>query len=245
PQFSCLTRPLRRSSPLIEACEAMKRWASSLSAVVPRRYRGASVERPPVTEMPDAQVQMVRRYVRKLDERLEAGRGLWFFGDVGTGKTTLAMIVSQAAIDAGHSVAIYSLPRLLAEIRGTFEEDNTASYVSLLDRLADVDLLQVDDLGAEKTSAWVLEQLYSIINARYEAEKAIVVTTNLERDELAAQIGERTVSRLEEMCEIVPLFGRTPPASSSSIQPDPSQSSQRLTRPPGGCCESAGTRAGR
>ena len=185
-----------------------RRRAGSLSAVVPRRYRGASFERPPVTEMPDGQVQMVRRYVRELDERLDDGRGLWFFGDVGTGKTTLAMIVSQGAIDAGRSVAIYSLPRLLAEIRGTFEEDNNASYVSLLDRLADVDLLQVDDLGAEKTSAWVLEQLYSIINSRYEAEKAIVVTTNLERDELAAQIGERTVSRLEEMCEIVPLFGR-------------------------------------
>lgn len=185
-----------------------RRKASSLSAVVPRRYRGASFERPPVSDMPDAQVQMVRRYVRELDERLDQGRGLWFFGDVGTGKTTLAMIVSQAAIDAGRSAAIYSLPRLLSEIRGTFEDDKPASYVSLLDRLAEVDLLQIDDLGAEKTSAWVLEQLYSIINSRYEAEKSIVVTTNLERDELAAQIGERTVSRLEEMCEIVPLFGR-------------------------------------
>ena len=185
-----------------------RRRSSSLSATVPRRFQGASFDRPPVTTMPDAQVQMVRRYVREVDTRLDEGRGLWFFGDVGTGKTTLAMIVAQAAIEAGRSVAIYSLPRLLAEIRGTFEDDSPASYVGLLDRLAEVDLLQVDDLGAEKTSAWVLEQLYSIINSRYEGEKATVVTTNLERDELAAQIGERTVSRLEEMCEIVPLFGR-------------------------------------
>jgi DNA replication protein DnaC len=53
----------------------------------------------------------------------------------------------------------------------------------------------------------VLEQLYAIVNARYEEERAIVLTTNLERDDLAAQIGERTVSRLEQMCEILPLFG--------------------------------------
>ena len=73
--------------------------------------------------MPSAQVDLVRTYVRHLDERLAEGRGLWFFGGVGTGKTTLAMLVSQTAIDARRGVAIYSLPRLLAEIRSTFEDD--------------------------------------------------------------------------------------------------------------------------
>lgn len=184
-----------------------RRRARSLSAVIPRRYRGASFDRPPVSDMPAAQVQVVRRYVRDLDANLEAGRGLWFFGDVGTGKTTLAMLVSRAALERGRSVAIYSLPRLLAEIRQTFETAAEGSYVDLLDRLAAVDLLHVDDVGAEKTSEWVLEQLYAIVNARYEEERSILVTTNLERDELVEQVRERTVSRLEEMCTLVPLFG--------------------------------------
>jgi DNA replication protein DnaC len=184
-----------------------RRRARSLSAVIPRRYRGASFDRPPVSDMPAAQVQVVRRYVRDLDANLEAGRGLWFFGDVGTGKTTLAMLVSRAALERGRSVAIYSLPRLLAEIRQTFETAAEGSYVDFLDRLAAVDLLHVDDVGAEKTSEWVLEQLYAIVNARYEEERSILVTTNLERDELVEQVRERTVSRLEEMCTLVPLFG--------------------------------------
>ncbi len=184
------------------------RRARSLSATIPRRYRGVSFERPPVTEMPRPQVDVVRRYVRRLDERLADGRGLWFFGSVGTGKTTLAMLVSRHALDARRTVAIYSLPRLLAEIRETFEDVRPGAYTSLIDRLTDVDLLHVDDLGAEKTSPWVLEQLYAIVNARYEAERSMVVTTNLDRDALAAQIGERTVSRLEEMCEVCPLLGR-------------------------------------
>jgi DNA replication protein DnaC len=117
------------------------------------------------------------------------------------------MLVSRAALDAGRAVAIYSLPRLLAEIRATFESVGEGSYVSFVDRLAAVDLLHIDDVGAEKTSEWVLEQLYAIVNARYEEERSILITTNLERDALAAQITERTVSRLEEMCTLVPLYG--------------------------------------
>ncbi len=184
-----------------------RRRARSLSAVIPRKYRGASFDRPPVTDMPAPQVQLVKRFVRDLDANLDGGRGLWFYGGVGTGKTTLAMLVSRAALDAGRSVAIYSLPRLLAEIRATFETDAVGSYVDFLDRLTAVDLLHVDDVGAERTSDWVLEQLYSIVNARYEDERSVIITTNLERDELAEQIRERTVSRLEEMCTLVPLYG--------------------------------------
>jgi DNA replication protein DnaC len=184
-----------------------RRRARRLSAVIPRKYRGVSFDRSPVTDMPEPQVRIVRRFVGALEENLDGGRGLWLHGQVGTGKTTLAMLVSRAALDAGRSVAIYSLPRLLAEIRATFESDGDGSYVSFLDRLAAVDLLHVDDVGAEKTSDWVLEQLYAIVNARYEEERSVVITTNLERDALATQINERTVSRLEEMCTLVPLYG--------------------------------------
>ena len=86
--------------------------------------------------------------------------------------------------------------------------DSTAGKLDLLDRLTAVDLLHIDDLGAENQTEWVLEQLYSIVNARYEAERAIVATTNLMPDELADRLGARTVSRLVEICgELLPLFG--------------------------------------
>ena len=78
----------------------------------------------------------------------------------------------------------------------------------MLVRLAGVDLLHLDVVGAERTSEWVLEQLYAIINARYEEGRSLLVTTNVEdRDALRAQIGARTVSRLVEMCEDIGLFG--------------------------------------
>jgi len=184
-----------------------RRRARSLSAVIPRRYAEVGFDRNPVAQMPESVVRPVRSFIRGLAAHVDTGRGLWLFGDVGTGKTTLAMLVSKAALEAGNSVAIYSLPRLLNEIRRTYDEGNDSSYVQLLDRLADVDLLHVDDLGAEKSSPWVLEQLYAIVNARYEAERSMVITTNLDRGALVDQITERTVSRLEEMCDVIPVYG--------------------------------------
>jgi DNA replication protein DnaC len=180
--------------------------ARSLSAVIPRRYRDVSFDRPPVTEIDREIVKATRRFVEQVDARIDAGRGLWFMGPVGTGKTTLAMLVSKAALQAGRSVAIYSLPRLLNEIRDTHRAER--SHVELLDRLTAVDLLHVDDVGAERTTDWVLEELYSIVNARYEDERSIVLTTNiLDREALCEQITERTVSRLTEMCDELPLSG--------------------------------------
>jgi len=181
----------------------------SLEGRIPRRYRGVSFERPPVSDLarsaPD-QIQVVRRYVRGIESNLDAGRGLWIVGDVGTGKTTLAMLVSKEALDAGRSVAIYSLPRLLNLLRESLE--SPGGLIDLLDRLAAVDLLHIDDLGAENQTDWVLEQLYSIVNSRYESERAIVTTSNLMPEELSERLGARTVSRLEEICgEPIPLFG--------------------------------------
>lgn len=180
--------------------------ARSLSAVIPRRYRDVAFERAPVTEIDPQIVAATRRFADTVDQKLGSGRGLWFMGPVGTGKTTLAMLVSKAALKAGRSVAIYSLPRLLNEIRDTHRAER--SHVDLLDRLTAVDLLHIDDVGAERTTDWVLEELYSIVNARYEDQRSMVITTNiLDREALCEQITERTVSRLTEMCDELPLLG--------------------------------------
>ncbi len=178
------------------ASRIARRRAASLEGRVPKRYRGASFDRPPVLGMPEPVVSAVRGYVRNLNARIEEGRGMWLVGDVGTGKTTLAMIVSSAALEAGHSVAIYSLPRLLNLIRDEVGSDN--NLLDLLDRLSSVDLLHIDDLGAQHTTPWRLEQLYSIVDARYQAGRPIVATTNLMPDELAGQMAQRTLTTVSE-----------------------------------------------
>ena len=196
-----------------------RKRAASLTARLPKRFRGVGFEREPVVSIARAnphQVRAVKAYVNTIDENLDQGRGIWFTGDVGTGKTTLAMLVSKAALERDRTVAIYSLPRLLGLLRETYDDDAEYSLTELIDRLCGVDLLHIDDVGAEQTSEWVLEQLYTIVNTRYEDGKALLLTTNLigrDGDDhpaapLRRQIGERTVSRIWEICgDPLPLFG--------------------------------------
>jgi DNA replication protein DnaC len=177
---------------------------------IPKRFRGVSFDRKPICDLDPLVLREVRGFVERIGERIDAGQGIWFYGDVGTGKTSLAMLVSKSAQDAGRSVAIYSVPRLIAEIRDTYDSDSQDSYMRLFRRLCAVDLLHLDDLGAERTTDWVLEQLYAIVNERWQDRRSIVVTTNLANlDELRQQLGARTVSRLGEICgDPIPIMGQ-------------------------------------
>lgn len=204
-------------------CECRERVVArarsrGVASVIPRKYARISFDAPPVTQMNRDWVTPIREYCADLEARLDEGRGLWLLGDVGTGKTTLAMLVSKSVLELGRSVAIYSLPNLLARIRRTFDNaDGEQSYLELFNRLTSVDLLHIDDLGAEKRTDWVIEQLYALINERYENNRAIVVTSNVDPEDkdphnaldlLGRQINARTVSRLEEICgEPICMFG--------------------------------------
>jgi DNA replication protein DnaC len=192
------------------ALKAKRKQSRRLGTGIPKRFRGVGFDRQPIADMDREITRQIRAFVRDIGPNLDGGKSLWLFGEVGTGKTSLAMLISKAALEGGRSVAIYSMPRLLADIRATFDDRSDRSYTELFDRLTTVDLLHIDDVGAEKTSAWVLEQLYAIINERWQEERSIIITTNLLDEELKAQIGARTVSRLEDMCGpqgVVPIMG--------------------------------------
>jgi DNA replication protein DnaC len=181
------------------------RMASELSARIPKKFRDASFAQLEGSDMDPKALGAAKRFARNIDKNLDDGQGLSFMGGNGTGKTTLAMLVSKAALDAGRSVAIYSMPGLLSRIRRTFDD---GSHNDLFGRLVAVDLLHIDDIGAEQTTPWVLEEFYSIVNARYEEEKSMVITTNIvDAPKLEAQITKRTVSRLIEMCEEINVDG--------------------------------------
>ncbi len=81
-----------------------KNHTRGVSSVIPARFRGVSFDRPPVSEMARsvdgrAVVKQVRSYIDGIEQKLDAGDGLWLMGTPGTGKTTLAMLVSKAALE--------------------------------------------------------------------------------------------------------------------------------------------------
>ena len=191
-----------------------------IASAIPPRYRGVSFDRPPVSDMardPETRfvVSHVRKFGEELDENLGAGRGMWLMGGTGTGKTTLGMLVAKTALAAGHSVAVYFTPKLLTQIRQTYQATQSEdAYDAFFRRLTSVDLLYIDDLGSERHTDWVVEQLYALVNERYENQRSMLVTSNAEggvdagQRQLKEQIGARTVSRLIEICgDPLPLFG--------------------------------------
>jgi DNA replication protein DnaC len=187
----------------------MRAKSAGINSVIPARYRGVSFDRPPVTEIDSVIVNAIRDFVDDLEVNLAEGRGIWLMGDTGTGKTSLAMLVSKEVLARDRTAAIYSLPKLLGRIRSTYDADpGDESYADFFERLCEVDMLHLEDLGTEKRTEWVLEQLYALINERYERQKSVMVTTNYDQAKLEEQLGDRIVSRLVEICgDPLPLFG--------------------------------------
>jgi DNA replication protein DnaC len=191
-----------------------------VASAIPSRYRGVSFDRPPVSDMKRDMttrhvVNAVQGFVDELDENLATGKGMWLMGNTGTGKTTLGMLVAKTALAAGRTVAVYFTPKLLTQIRQTYQAtESEDAYDAFFKRLTSVDLLYIDDLGSERHTDWVVEQLYALVNERYENQRSMLVTSNAGKDveegrrALAEQIGSRTVSRLIEICDDpLPLFG--------------------------------------
>src|SRR5204863_382871 len=93
--------PVAQLSRAVESRRINRTTSRRIGTGIPKRYRGVSFERNPVSEMDPYVVQQVRQFVRRIERNVDEGNGLWFYGDVGTGKTSLAMIVSKAALEAG------------------------------------------------------------------------------------------------------------------------------------------------
>ena len=153
------------------------------------------------------------------------GDGLYLTGGVGTGKTHVAYETimrmretnqqegpvgnrpgqvegwGAEAPAAGHT-EIWRATTLLDALRPGV--DSARLTVDLCQRAG---LLFLDDIGAEKPSEWTQERLYEVIDERYIGQRTLLVTSNVPPKALAEWVGERTASRLAEMCTVVPLLG--------------------------------------
>jgi DNA replication protein DnaC len=155
-------------------------------------------------------VRKIQCFCRDIDSKLANGEGLWIMGHTGTGKTTLGYMVAATAAHAEHSVLSFNAATLVNRLWATFNPDSRESNHEVIQALAEVDLLHIEDLRVVRPHDWVLEQLYLIVNSRYEEKRSIVFTSDIDSDdegpmmpdprELADHVGMRTFSRLLGMC---------------------------------------------
>lgn len=139
------------------------------------------------------QTAQARAYANRFVERRGSiPYGLLMFGAPDSGKTFLSCCIANAVIDAGYSVLMRSMPQLLQ----TRDQD-------MLERMMRVDLLVLDDLGAERNTSYGQEYVYAVVDGRYAARKPMIVSTNLTREELAAPddvMSARIYGRVLEAC---------------------------------------------
>jgi len=103
---------------------------------------------------------------------------LVLMGSVGCGKTHLAYAVVAERLAAGRPTFYGSVPEVLDALRRGFD-DKQFDYDKRLATMQEVDLLVLDDLGAEHQTPWVAEKMFQIINYRYTRRLPLIVTTNL------------------------------------------------------------------
>lgn len=156
-------------------------------------------------ERPGAKIayKATYEYAEDLPNKLAMGQGLLLFGHPGCGKSHLVAAAAHRAIESGYSVLFERAPKLLMRLRAVYSSQSSASELEMIEALGRVDLLVIDDLGAEKKTEWSEQAIYTIIDERYSKRRAMLITTNLSLEELEQKVGLRTMDRLVGSCRIV------------------------------------------
>ena len=215
----------RWKSVIVDGVERMTRcdcWHAVVAAKnladarIPTKFEKAELE----TYKPDTDSQRdALRLAKKFVELFPAERkGLVIHGPTGVGKTHLAAGLLKSVIrDKAARGYFFQTTELLRLVRETYSRSGDETEMEVLRPVLEADVLVLDDLGVEKASEWVHETLGMVINSRYNARRATIVTSNLvdvidqnDKDFINSfmlQLGVRTRSRLLEMCDWVEVQG--------------------------------------
>lgn len=105
------------------------------------------------------------------------------------------------------NMLFWNVPKLIFTIKSEFGKDNYGELIT--ERLLNTHKVFIlDDIGVEKPTEFVEEVLYLLINAQYEKEYPMLITSNLKLSELGDRLGLRIASRIKEMCELIELTGK-------------------------------------
>jgi DNA replication protein DnaC len=132
--------------------------------------------------------------------------GLMFTGPVGSGKTFLAGCIANRLLAHNKQLLFTVVPDLLDEIKETFNKGGEYTELQLLKKLREVEILILDDLGVHNYTEWTQNKIYSIINYRLNNKLATIITSNLSLEQTDELLGERTTSRIIQMCKVYRLL---------------------------------------
>ena len=133
---------------------------------------------------------------------------LLLFGDPGLGKTFLSACIARVVSESGHSVVYDTAAHIFGQFEAAkFRRDEDDGSDADVERYLDCDLLIMDDLGTEMTTAFVQSAFYQIVNTRLIRGKKTIINTNLRLEEIGQRYGAQIRSRLEGEYELLPFIG--------------------------------------
>jgi len=215
----------KEGKPLAKRCECFyERQTQTLweQARIPRRYQNCSLKNFEVHNDSHRDALKISKQFVKNYPAQEVG--LLFIGPCGVGKTHLAVAIIRELIEKKNvPCSFYDFREIIRDIQNTFTPDSNLTESEVLTPVFEHEVLVLDELGAKRTTAWVEETVFYIINQRYNQKKLTLFTSNYldteeeedtrdsfykkSGDTLVDRIGVRLRSRLYEMCKIVEMWG--------------------------------------
>ena len=132
---------------------------------------------------------------------------LFFYGDVGVGKTFLSTCIAKEIMNREYSVLYFSAPQLFNTLAKNAFDKNDIDAHNMCEYIFDCDLLIIDDLGTEYTNAFIASQFFTCINERLLHRKSTIISTNLSLESLADLYTERSFSRITSRYSLLKIVG--------------------------------------
>lgn len=178
-------------------CNAVELYRKEMkTALIPTRFIDKSLENfEAKTEWQANAKAKVAHYIANLERFADQGRSLIFLGNVGTGKTHLAVSLLKAFLQKGGSGVFLSVSDLILDIRDSWGKGSAREKIELY---ASADLLVLDEVGVQAGTDNERQILFSIINRRYNEVKPTVLISNLDIHSFKSFVGKRIFDRLKE-----------------------------------------------
>ncbi len=152
-------------------------------------------------------LSIVREFAANFRHHREAGTWLLFMGNVGTGKGHLSAAIINEIVKSGFSALYTKMPRLLREIKDTFNHNSEITQGEIICQIEKVDLLVIDEVGIQFGTDTERMIIYEILDSRYEDMMPTILTTNVkEIKTLEKLLGERIIDRFYEGESKILLF---------------------------------------
>ena len=152
-----------------------------------------------ISKSPRQNIECIRKIAQDFADNIlnPEQKNLLFTGNTGLGKTFLTNAIAKASIENANTVIYQTAPVFMDKLMEyKFSNDTTGMNKEQYEKIFNVDLLIIDDLGTETMTNNKFTELFNIINTRLLNNKKILISTNLTLKQLYDRYDERVMSRI-------------------------------------------------